>query len=155
ARILVLDEPTAVLTPDESRRLLALCRDLAARPGHAVVVVTHKLGEVVEVADRVVVLRRGRKVQEARRGELDEGALAEAMVGGHVELPTRDAVAAEAAGDVVLALRDVVVPRPGAREPALSIASLEVRAGEIVGVAGVEGNGQAELVDVVAGLVAP
>jgi simple sugar transport system ATP-binding protein len=155
AKILVLDEPTAVLTPQESSRLLALVRALAqSGEGRAVVVVTHKLGEVIDVADRIVVLRRGAKVLEAKRGELGVDALAEAMVGGRVELPTRTPREA-ANGDEVLGLRGIIVARADGAADALRVPALSVRAGEIVGVAGVEGNGQAELIDVCAGLLAP
>ncbi len=168
ARLLVLDEPTAVLTPDESIRLLDLAVGLArgttaagdgaraprgeASSGRAVIIVTHKLGEVARVADRIVVLRRGKKVLEAKRGELSPDAIADAMVGDHVELPTRPESAPNA-GERLLALENLRIDRPGAAAPALVIDTLAVRAGEILGVAGVEGNGQSELVDVIAGLV--
>jgi len=163
ARLLVLDEPTAVLTPDESIRLLdlasRLARGTAGAPetkngggGRAVIIVTHKLGEVAHVADRIVVLRRGKKVLEAKRGELSPDAIADAMVGDHVELPTR-AASAPISGDSLLSLEGIVVDRPGSLAPALAIESLSIRAGEILGVGGVEGNGQSELVDVIAGLV--
>lgn len=158
ARLLVLDEPTAVLTPDESTRLLDLAVGLA-RGGptdgrvRAVVIVTHKLGEVARIADRIVVLRRGLKVLEAKRGDLSADAIADAMVGDHVEMPTRPPQGAPGPRPL-LTLEGVVVERAGAAEPALTLDALSIQAGEILGVAGVEGNGQSELIDVIAGLAA-
>jgi ABC-type uncharacterized transport system ATPase subunit len=162
--VLILDEPTAVLAPAEVERLLELLRGLA-REGRTVVLVAHKLDEVLSVADRVTVLRAGTTVLEAPRAEVDAGVLVEAMVGA---VGTEEAAEVKtAAGDtevltwsehrdvpIIARLKDVSVR--GARgENALVGVSLEVRRGEIVGVAGVEGNGQRELAQVLSGRLVP
>lgn len=157
-RVLILDEPTAVLSPPEVERLLGLVR-LLADQGRAVLLVAHKLDEVLGVADRVTVLRQGRTVLEAARSEVDAARLAEAMVG-----PEAAAVLSSGApgprpdagtpGPVVAALDGVSASGPGG-EAVLTDVSLEVRRGEIVGVAGVEGNGQRELARLLAGLSEP
>ena len=152
ARVLILDEPTAVLTHDEAAALYKTLRKLAAG-GRAVVVVTHKLGEVVDFADEVTVLRRGKIMmasRELRKGpgrddELRE--ITEAIMGGGVQdLVRRDA---RQLGGTTIVMSDVHYGR------ALRGLSFEVKAGEIVGVAGVEGNGQRELVEVLSGLAKP
>jgi len=148
AEILILDEPTSVLTPQEVRDLFAALRRLAGE-GRAVVIITHKLGEVVAVADRVTVLRGGRRVGSVRAGETTPQALARMMVGRETfDQARRDPVPP---GPVVLAVEGLrAVGDRGT--PALRGVSLSVRAGEIVGVAGVAGNGQRELGEIVAGL---
>jgi simple sugar transport system ATP-binding protein len=149
ARVLILDEPTAVLTPGEASALYATLRRLA-EAGRAIVVVTHKLDEVRDHADVVTVMRKG-EVIETRpmaKSDADVRALADAIMGANAAAP----VAREAhekrrnAGDPVIALTNVTLGR------ALRGLSLAVAAGEIVGIAGVEGNGQRELVRVLAGL---
>lgn len=145
--VLVLDEPTAVLAPAEVDGLLALIRRLAAE-GRAVLLVAHKLDEVLAVAHRVTVLRGGRTVLEAPREDVDEGILAAAMVGA-APRPLRPRPAPPPEGPPVARLRGV---RVGER---LRGVDLEVRPGEIVGVAGVEGNGQRELALVLAGRRSP
>jgi len=156
ARILVLDEPTAVLTADESGRLLDMVRGFVARGAdHAAVIITHKLDEVLAVADRIVVLRRGERVLESARGTATAESLADAMVGRHVELPRRvEDAAAVAAGRPVLEVRGLEV-RGAAGTLVLHDVTLAVGPGEILGIAGVDGNGQAELVAAIAGLVRP
>jgi simple sugar transport system ATP-binding protein len=149
ARLLVLDEPTAVLAPAEARALFETVRGLSER-GTTVLFITHKLREVIEHADRVTVMRRGRRVATVRASDTDERALARMMVGR--EPAARDARPRREAGGVVLRLRDAGEVPGGAGPPRLGRVSLEVREGEIVGVAGVEGNGQRELVEIVAGL---
>lgn len=162
--ILVLDEPTAVLAPPEVAGLLDLVRGLA-REGRTVVLVAHKLDEVLAVADRVTVLRRGRTVLEADRAEVDAGTLARAMVGRgapdvrapSVSVSGPGPAAVEARSDVgepVLVL-DAVEVQPGQGRAGLRDVTLEVRRGEVVGVAGVEGNGQRELARVATGLLGP
>ncbi len=151
ARILLLDEPTAVLAPAEVRELFTRLRTLAAG-GVTVVLVTHKLDEVLAIADRVTVMRGGQVVAELEREALDAEAIARAMVGRPVLLEVERSPGTP--GDVALSVRGLSVRGRGAR-PAVGGVDLEVRAGEIVGVAGVEGNGQRELVEVVAGLRAP
>jgi general nucleoside transport system ATP-binding protein len=148
ARVLILDEPSAVLTPQEAGVLFEAIREMAAR-GEAIVVITHKLDEVQAVADRITVLRRGRNVGVARRGELDSRALARLMLGRDVSLDVAPAQAKT--GEVVLRVHGASA-RSDRGLPALVDVSLDVRAGQIFGIAGVAGNGQRELAEVVAGL---
>ena len=148
ARVLVLDEPTAVLTPQEADDLFARLRALA-RDGLAVVVISHKLHEVLAVSDRVVVLRGGRVVGAAVTADVDRDALASMIVGRRVERPVAEP---REPGEVLLAVDGVdVAGERGARKH-LDGATLAVRAGEIVGVAGVSGNGQDVLAAVLSGL---
>ena len=151
ARILVLDEPTAVLTAQEVRELTGVLNRLK-QDGTAIVFISHKLGEVLEVADRITVLRRGKKVDTVPREGATELSLARLVVGR----------------DVMLAVENT---RGNPRQPLLEVddlhvlddrelekvsgLSLSVRAGEIVALAGVDGNGQQELVDAITGLRAP
>ncbi|MFQ5692005.1 MAG: ABC transporter ATP-binding protein, partial [Nitrospinota bacterium] len=148
AEILILDEPTAVLTPQESRELAATLRRLA-EAGHAIVYISHKLKEVFEVSGRVVVLRRGKVVARRRTDEVDQAELARLMVGREVleRLERPDA----RPGSPVLEVRDLRALNDKGL-PALRGVSFDVREGEILGVAGVSGNGQGELADVISGL---
>lgn len=149
--ILALDEPTAVLAPAEVERLFGMLRRLA-NGGRTILLIAHKLDEVLSVADRVTVLREGRTVLEAPRAAVDGPALARAMVGR--ELPAPDAPPASAPGPVVARLQGVSVP--GERGiGGLRDVSLEFRRGEIVGIAGVDGNGQRALARVLAGRGSP
>ena len=150
ARILVFDEPTAVLTPQETRELFATFRDMT-RQGRGIVFISHKLDEVLEIADRITVIRRGRVVRTLRRSEASKPLIAELMVGKPVmltvEKPDREP------GDPVLEVRDLtVVDERGAK--VLDGVTLTVRAGEIYGIAGVEGNGQTPLVQAIADRIA-
>ena len=148
ARLLVLDEPTAVLTPAETERLFAIVRGLVGR-GSAVIFITHKLGEVMDVADRITVLRRGRVEATTTPAESSPAELARMMVGRAVALRVDKAPARP--GATMLEVRGLEVA--GDRgQPAVRGVDLEVRAGEIVGLAGVEGNGQDELVEAIMGL---
>ncbi|HSI41160.1 MAG TPA: ABC transporter ATP-binding protein [Xanthobacteraceae bacterium] len=149
-RVLILDEPTAVLTPQEAEGLFATVRLLAAR-GLAVIFISHKLHEVLALCERVVVLRAGAKVADRPSAGTDRASLAELMVGRPMPVRQR---AASTPGNAVLRLVDVDVGRSGERDR-LQRASLEVREGEIVGIAGVSGNGQGALAALVAGLAAP
>ncbi len=148
AEILILDEPTAVLTPQETDELLQILRDLAAR-GVSVVFITHKLREVMAVADRVVVLRGGKVAGETTPAQTDEAGLANLMVGRTVVLHVDKAPAAP--GAVVLDVAGLVVRDDRGQEAVRGI-SLQLRSGEILGVAGVEGNGQRELVEALCGM---
>ena len=154
ARILVLDEPTAVLTPQEASRLIHTLRDMATR-GFCVVFISHKLDEVLAVADRITVLRRGQVVASTTPAETDRRALARAMVGrdlaSFVEQPAAEPHETVAPGAVVLAVDSVTATGDSGR-PALIEVDLNVRAGEILGIAGVAGNGQRELAEVITGL---
>jgi simple sugar transport system ATP-binding protein len=155
SRVLLLDEPTSVLTPGEVDSLLELLRRLRGQ-GVAVVLITHKLGEALAVSDRVSVLRAGRNVGElgpdALRGASVENVrrrIVEQMFGGSEPAPSRNGDRA-AAGDVLYALRDVSTVREHGAA-ALKNVSLELRSGEVFGIAGVDGNGQKELGEVIAG----
>jgi simple sugar transport system ATP-binding protein len=149
ARILILDEPTAVLTPQEAGMLFATLRAMAAE-GKTVVFISHKLHEVTAVADRITVLRGGRKVTTVSAAESTQRSLAALMVGREIAAAHR-VERTTSVGDVTLELEHVRVAgdRGGL---ALKDVSLRVRAGEIVAVAGVAGNGQRELAEAVAGI---
>ena len=148
ARILVLDEPTASLGPAGIERLFSSLRGLA-RTGHSAVLITHKLGEVTEIADRVTVIRKGRLEGVFTRGSYDERSLAEAMTGRDIpDLPAREGGPGD---EVVLRVRGLTV-KDGHGVRRVDGVDLDVRAGEIVGVAGVEGNGQRELTEALAGI---
>lgn len=148
ATMLILDEPTAVLTPQEADDLFRVMRDLAAS-GRSIIFISHKLKEVLAIADRITVLRRGAVVGMAQPKESTERSLAALMVGRAVVLQV-DKTAAQP-GAVVLHVDDLVV-RDDRRQVAVDRLSLEVRAGEILGIAGVQGNGQTELVEAINGL---
>jgi general nucleoside transport system ATP-binding protein len=150
ARILILDEPTAVLTPQESEALFATLRKATAM-GLSVIFISHKLHEVMGVADRCVVLRHGRVVGEVDTHATDKGQLAALMVGGELSLPRAEA---RAAGPVLLQLEAVTTPDRGAR-PGLRSVSLALHSGQITGLAGVSGNGQAVVAELIAGLALP
>lgn len=150
ARILILDEPTAVLTPQEAEALFATLRKATAL-GLSVIFISHKLHEVMAIADRCVVLRHGRVVGEVDTHATDKGALAALMVGGELSLPRAEA---RAAGVVLMRLDGVSTPGRGAA-PGLKAVTLELRAGQITGLAGVSGNGQAALAEIVGGLALP
>ncbi len=151
ARILVLDEPTAVLTPQETEEIFGVLRRLAGE-GHSIVFISHKLYEVLEIADRITVIRRGRVVGERLPSATDEDDLAELMVGREVQL-TVDRGVSHPAGPV-LQIRGLEA-RDDRGQAAVRGVDLEVRAGEIFGIAGVAGNGQDELVEAIVGLRRP
>ena len=147
AKILILDEPTGVLTPGEADKLFKVVRRMK-REGHGVIFITHKLGEVLDVADRITVLRKGAVVGSLPRAGADARSLARLMVGRDVVL-SRVPVPPVGAG-TVLELRSVSARNDRGSE-ALKNVSFSVREGEILGVAGVAGNGQLELAEVVTG----
>ena len=149
AQILVLDEPTAVLTPQETREIFAVLRQLTSELGTSVVFISHKLYEVLEIADRITVIRRGRVVGSRIPAETNEDELAELMVGREVQL-TANRGESKPAG-VTLVAEDVRADDDRHREVVHGV-SFEVRAGEIFGIAGVAGNGQDELVEAIMGL---
>ena len=148
ADVLIMDEPTGVLTPQEADHLLGVLRELT-QTGLGVVFITHKLREVLAVADDIVVLRNGEVVGQTTPAETSENGLAEMMVGRSVMLRVDKSVAEP--GDVVLELEKLSV-EDDRGQIALNEVSFEVREGEILGVAGVEGNGQRELVEAITGL---
>src|SRR5438876_4466309 len=148
ADVLILDEPTAVLTPQEAKELFEIIRVLA-REGTSVIFISHKLNEVLEIADRITVLRRGRKIDTVRREGATEDSLARMMVGREVLLRVEKGPAKP--GETLLEVEDLhVLDERGL--PAVRGVSFRVRAGEIVGVAGVDGNGQTELIEAITGL---
>jgi simple sugar transport system ATP-binding protein len=149
ARILVLDEPTAVLTPQEVEGLFAVLRRLTVN-GLSIIFISHKLNEVLAIADRIAVLRAGRKVADRPAAGADRATLAELMVGREVAQSRRTP---RTPGAALLVLDRVTVVDPHGRA-GLSEASLSVHAGEIIGIAGVSGNGQGALAGVIAGTVA-
>lgn len=148
AEILILDEPTAVLTPQEVEDLFKVLRSLAAQ-GKSIIFITHKLKEVMALADRITVLRNGRVVGTVTPQQTDPMRLAEMMVGREVSLVIAKKPATP--GEVILEAKDLyVLDERG--NLAVRGASFEVRAGEILGIAGVQGNGQTELVYALTGL---
>ena len=151
ADVLILDEPTAVLTPQESAELFAILRTLK-REGMSIIFISHKLNEVLEIADRISVLRRGKMIETVPREGATEESLARSMVGREVLLRVDKAPAAP--GEALLEVDDLRVLDDRGLE-ALRGVSLSVRAGEIVGLAGVDGNGQSELIEALTGLRHP
>lgn len=148
ADVLILDEPTAVLTPQEWTGLLDIIRRLV-REGKSIVFISHKLGEVLAASDRVTVMRDGKVVGTVATGETDKQTLACMMVGREVVLVVPKGPSHP--GETLLSLKNLSAESDRGL-PALRDVSLEVRAGEIVGLAGVAGNGQTELEEVIAGL---
>ncbi|MHB0885544.1 MAG: ABC transporter ATP-binding protein [Bacillota bacterium] len=151
ADVLILDEPTAVLVPQEVAELFNNLRALKAA-GKTIIFISHKLDEVLEIADRVSVLRQGRMVGTVKAARTDKRALAEMMVGRPVLFDL--AKPSVTPGDVFLEVDGLTVPGRGAR-PVVDAASFKVRGGEVYGIAGVEGNGQSELIEAVMGLRKP
>jgi simple sugar transport system ATP-binding protein len=151
AKVLILDEPTAVLTPQEARELFQVLQELKKR-GTSIILITHKLDEVLAVADRISVLRRGKKVDTIDRAEATERSLAEMMVGRPVLLQVERGESKP--GEVALEVDDLWVHDERGLDAVRGL-SLTVRAGEIVGIAGVDGNGQTELIEAIAGMRRP
>jgi simple sugar transport system ATP-binding protein len=154
ARLLILDEPTAVLTPQEVTELFAILRRLREQ-GTTIVIITHKLSEVLALSDEVTVMRDGRVVGQLHTRDTNAAELARLMVGRDVLLRVEKTAAKP--GEAVLAVRGLGVIADTAEDGArrLDGVSFEVRRGEIVGIAGVEGNGQTELIEALAGLIPP
>ena len=150
ARILILDEPTAVLTPQETDDLFATMRKAVAK-GLSVVFISHKLHEVMEISSRVLVLRHGKLVAEVATADTDRHALAELMVGAEVNAPN---IQTSPPGETLMQLQAVSTPDQGSA-PGLKSVDLSLRAGQIIGLAGVSGNGQAALADLIGGLNGP
>jgi general nucleoside transport system ATP-binding protein len=151
AEILILDEPTAVLTPQEAGELFAVIRSLTEQ-GKSIIFISHKLNEVLEIADRITVLRQGKRVDTVPREGATQEGLARMMVGREVVLRVEKAPAQP--GEPLLEVDDLVVMDERGLQ-ACRGASFEVRAGEIVGIAGVDGNGQTELIEALTGLRHP
>jgi len=148
ARFVVFDEPTSVLTPSEVDGFFEIVEGLKA-DGKGIIFISHKLGEALEIADRIVIMRRGRTVAEVLPSEVDETQLAELMVGRPVDLVVHREESRP--GDVVLSVEGLTV-FDDRNHRAVDAVSFQVRSGEIVGIAGVQGNGQTELVESLTGL---
>jgi simple sugar transport system ATP-binding protein len=148
AEILIFDEPTAVLTPQEADELFSIMRSLAEQ-GKSIIFITHKLREVLDVADRIMVIRAGAVVGETTPDVADKSSLAAMMVGREVSLSVEKEE--KTPGDLVLSIQDLVIVDKY-QNVVVDHVSLEVHAGEIVGIAGVQGNGQTELVEAITGL---
>jgi simple sugar transport system ATP-binding protein len=151
ARILVLDEPTAVLTPQETVEIFGVLRRLASE-GHSIIFISHKLYEVLEIADRITVIRRGKVVGSRLPSETNEDDLAKLMVGREVQL-TIDRGESHPSGSM-LQVKDLRVADDRGRDVVVGV-DFEVRSGEIFGIAGVAGNKQNELVEAIMGLRQP
>ena len=148
ARILILDEPTAVLTPGETKQLLANLKSMVAR-GMSIIFISHKLHEVLEISDRVTVLRHGAVVGEIETADADKAILARMMVGRKVTRPKAQKLKA---GESIIELKNISVISTDSTQPLLQDVSLCVREREIVAIAGVSGNGQRELAEILNGL---
>ena len=150
ARLLILDEPTAVLTPQEVEEFFSILRRMREQ-GKTVVIITHKLAEVLAISDEVTVMRDGRVVGRVQTSETNAAELARMMVGREVLLRVEKPDAKT--GSAELSVRNLSIVARGAKR--VDDVSFEVRKGEILGIAGVEGNGQTELIEALAGLVNP
>ena len=148
ADILIFDEPTAVLTPAEISELMQIMKNLI-KEGKSIILITHKLDEIRAVADRITVIRRGKSIDTVELGDKTNQELAELMVGRSVSFITEKAPAQPK--DIVLEIKDLNIKESRGSLKVKGL-SLDVRAGEIVGVAGIDGNGQTELVKAITGL---
>ena len=151
ADILILDEPTAVLTPQETEKLFAVLRNMRA-DGKAIVIITHKLHEVMDVSDRVAVLRKGRYIGDVATCDTSPQKLTDMMVGHAVTLNIDRPLVEDR--NLLLELKDLTVLTPDGIK-ALDHVSFDAYGGEILGIAGIEGNGQTELIEVLTGLRRP
>ncbi|HFH9922532.1 TPA: ABC transporter ATP-binding protein [Streptococcus suis] len=148
ADLLIFDEPTAVLTPAEIAELLKIMKTLVSE-GKSIILITHKLDEIRAVADTVTVIRRGKSIETVPVGDATNQDLAEWMVGRSVSFKTEKIPANPK--EVILSIKDLVV-NENRGIPAVKGLNLEVRAGEVVGIAGIDGNGQSELIQAITGL---
>jgi len=148
AEILIFDEPTAALTPQEIKELIHIMKNLISE-GKSIILITHKLKEILEVCDRCTVIRRGRGIGTVEVADSTENSLAEMMVGREVSFEVEKSEAKPK--EQVLSIKDLVVEDTRGIDVVESL-SLEVRAGEIMGVAGVDGNGQTEMIEAITGL---
>ena len=148
ADVLILDEPTAVLTPQEIDELIKIMKNLI-NEGKSIIIITHKLKEIKAAADRCTVIRRGRYIGTVDVKTTSEAEMAKMMVGREVSFKVNKKPAKP--GDVVLDIKNLSV-KNNKKVLGLKDFSIDVRAGEIVGIAGVEGNGQSELIEAITGL---
>lgn len=153
ASILIMDEPTAVLTPQESETLMQFIRDFTAK-GNSVVFITHKMKEVMEVADRIIVMRNGVVVDDVKKDETNEHELARMMIGQDIIPPERNSRIEYENENTVLEFKDVSLAQK-IGTALLEDISFAVHEGEIFGIAGVSGNGQDDICDLVCGLKKP
>ena len=149
AQILILDEPTAVLTPQETDKLFAILRKMKEQ-GCAIIIITHKLHEVLSISDRVTILRKGRSIDTVNTSECNEKKLTELMVGRPVSLNIERPEMEKR--DTILKVVDLTVDKSDG-SIALDDVSFEIKTGEILGVAGVAGSGQKELCETLTGLM--
>ena len=149
AKILILDEPTAVLTPQETDKLFAILRQMKAK-GCAIIIITHKLNEVLSISDRVTILRKGKSVGSVATAGVDAAKLTELMVGHAVSLSIRRPEPKDV--HTILKVVDLTVDKPDGSK-GLDDVSFHIHSGEILGVAGVAGSGQKELCEAIAGLI--
>ena len=149
AKILILDEPTAVLTPQETDKLFAILRQMKAK-GCAIIIITHKLNEVLSISDRVTILRKGKSVGSVATAGVDAARLTELMVGHAVSLSIRRPEPRDV--HTILKVVDLTVDKPDGSK-GLDDVSFHIHSGEILGVAGVAGSGQKELCEAIAGLI--
>lgn len=154
ANLLIMDEPTAVLTPQESDSLMDFVKEYTAQ-GHAVIFITHKLKEVMKVADKIVVMRNGRVCGNRLKDETNEHELSQLMIGHDLEqLPTEQSIHSANETQVCLSLDHITI-RQKQKTPILHDISFQIHHGEIFGIAGVSGNGQEELCEVICGDLLP
>lgn len=151
--LLIMDEPTAVLTPQEAENLMSFVRDFTAQ-GNSVIFITHKLKEVMSVADRIIVMRAGRVCGDIKRAETNELELSKLMIGRDLNRVTKDDRRESLEQDVRLEIQQVTLQEKSG-VPALKDISLTLHKGEILGIAGVSGNGQQELCEIVCGALLP
>lgn len=151
-RILIMDEPTAVLMPQEIGTLMNFIRDFA-KAGHTVIFITHKMKEVMEVADRIYIMRGGKLSGEVSREDVDLKDMARLMIGHDLEVLSKEE-SKEKSSEKTLEIRNVSVA-PKGKVPLLSDLNFDIRKGEILGVAGVSGNGQEELCELICGALLP
>ena len=148
AKLLIMDEPTAVLTPQESQKLMDFVKDYVAK-GNSVIFITHKLKEVMDVANRIIVMRNGEVCGDLNASETNEAELSRLMIGRELVMPEKDQQ--EHSGQKVrLSVKNITVEKKG-ETPVLKDISFEIHEGEIFGIAGVSGNGQEELCEVIWG----
>ncbi|GKU77057.1 ABC transporter ATP-binding protein [Paenibacillus sp. L3-i20] len=148
AEIIIFDEPTAVLTVQEIEELIQIIRNLAAE-GKSIIIITHKLKEVMALSNSVTVIRRGKVVRTVKTSETNERQLAELMVGRDVNFKVEKTKSKP--GEVILDVNNLLMKGDGVK-PALNGTSFQIRAGEIFGIAGVDGNGQSELIHAITGM---
>jgi len=151
AELLILDEPTAVLTPQEANNLFHVLKRLKAN-GHSVIIITHRIAEVMSIADKVTVLRDGKKVATLDIAEADSNHLSELMIGRRLETSLRPTAAEQPQAETPLRLVTTGLSLQGESKKILDAVSLEIKQGEILGLAGVDGNGQKELAEVLVGI---